>query len=73
MIAAGEGTSLLPALSIEGRAMLDSLVAIRPLEPDIGRTVALVWRRTDPRGAQFQQLAEMLRAALPQGVAVTAP
>ena len=73
MIAAGEGTSLLPALSIEGRTTLDTLVAIRPLEPGVGRTVALVWRRTDPRAAQFQQLAATLRATLPAGVTALPP
>jgi LysR family hydrogen peroxide-inducible transcriptional activator len=68
MIAAGEGVSLLPALSTAGRGGLSELVAVRPLMGAEGRTVALVWRRTDPRGVQFEGLAGVLRGELPEGV-----
>ena len=73
MIAAGEGVSLLPALSTAGRGGLSELVSVRPLAGEEGRTVALVWRRTDPRGAQFEALARVLRAALPAGVRAALP
>jgi LysR family hydrogen peroxide-inducible transcriptional activator len=69
MIAAGEGYSVLPALSTAGREELAGLVAVRPLDdPDAGRTLALAWRRTDPRGQEFEALAVVLRAGLPEGV-----
>lgn len=69
MIAAGEGYSVLPALSTSGREGLAGLVAVRPLaDPAAGRTVALAWRRTDPRGAEFLEFAAMLRDRLPEGV-----
>lgn len=69
MIAAGEGFSLLPALSVHDRGALKAMVhhQIAPL-PDAGRTIALVWRATDPRTADFQALAELLRATLPAEV-----
>jgi hypothetical protein len=36
--------------------------------PEAGRTIALVWRATDPRAADFHALAEVLRATLPAEV-----
>jgi LysR family hydrogen peroxide-inducible transcriptional activator len=72
MIAAGEGVSLLPALSTSGRGEIAALMAVRTLtDADAGRTVALVWRRTDPRGGHFDALAAAMRAGLPAGVLAT--
>jgi LysR family hydrogen peroxide-inducible transcriptional activator len=73
MIAAGEGYSLLPALSMAGRDAMSGLVSCRPIEDDAaGRVVGLVWRATDPRGPDFTLLAESLRLHSPAGVAVLA-
>ncbi len=69
MIAAGEGYSLLPALSAEGRGAMQELVLCRPIEHGAaGRLIGLVWRATDPRSDEFQTLAATLRAHLPQAV-----
>jgi LysR family hydrogen peroxide-inducible transcriptional activator len=69
MIAAGEGFSLLPALSLNGRSVLKTMVRqLAAPTPEAGRTIALAWRATDPRGADFQALADVLRANLPVGV-----
>ena len=69
MIAAGEGYSLLPALSLAGRQAMDGLVTSRALpEAEAGRVIALAWRDTDPRGPALRRFAETLRAALPDGV-----
>jgi LysR family hydrogen peroxide-inducible transcriptional activator len=69
MIASGEGYSLLPALSLVGRGAMEELVVCRALnEPEAGRTIALVWRATDPRGASMRRLADLLRQHLPEGV-----
>jgi LysR family hydrogen peroxide-inducible transcriptional activator len=68
MIAAGEGFSLLPALSLAGRQAISDLVTCRALpEPDASRTITLAWRTTDPRGSEFRHMAELLRASLPPG------
>lgn len=65
---AGKGCSVLPALSTAGREGLAGLVAVRPLADSMaGRTGALAWRRTDPRGAKFLEFAAMLRDRLPEG------
>ncbi len=69
MIATGEGYSLLPALSLAGRGAIEDLVVCRRMpEPEIGRTIALAWRSTDPRGPAMRQLAALLRSELPEGV-----
>jgi LysR family hydrogen peroxide-inducible transcriptional activator len=69
MIAAGEGYSLLPALSLAGRQAMEALVTCRPLQgAEAGRVIALAWRDTDPRGPELRHLAATLRAALPAGV-----
>ncbi len=69
MIAAGEGFSLLPALSLVGRPAMDEWVTSRPLpEAEAGRTIAMAWRSTDPRGPDLHRLASLLREALPSGV-----
>jgi LysR family hydrogen peroxide-inducible transcriptional activator len=62
MIASGEGYSLLPALSLAGRGAIEELVVCRDLpEPEAGRTIALIWRSTDPRGPALRRLADLLR------------
>ena len=69
MIAAGEGVSLLPALSTEGREAMAEMVRVRDMaDTGAGRTIALAWRRTDSRCGHFEALAGALRAGLPAGV-----
>jgi len=73
MIAAGEGYSLLPALSMAGRDAMSGLISCRPInDAEAGRVVGLIWRGTDPRGADFRLLAQSLRIGAPDGVAVMA-
>ena len=70
MIAAGEGYSLLPLLAVQGRRAMTEIVSFRDLDgPAAGRTIGMVWRGTDPRGPEFQQLCEFLRGHLPPGLA----
>jgi LysR family hydrogen peroxide-inducible transcriptional activator len=69
MIAAGEGYSLLPSLAVAARPEISTLVQCRTMmEPNAGREIALVWRRSDPRETQFQQLAALLRRHAPASV-----
>ncbi len=72
MIAAGEGHSLLPRLATLGRDDLEGLMVVRALaDPDAGRTIGLVSRRSDPRGSAFATLAGFLRAIAPAGTRAT--
>ena len=66
MIAAGEGYSLLPELTVASRPEIAARVHCRPLEePNAGREISLVWRGSDPREAQFRNLVRLLRAEAP--------
>jgi LysR family transcriptional regulator, hydrogen peroxide-inducible genes activator len=68
MIAAGEGHSLVPLLAAQPQADLDGLIQIRDIdEPNVGRTVALAWRTSDPRTPAFQTFARFLRETAPAG------
>ncbi len=66
MIAAGEGYSLLPELMVASRPEILRRLHCRPLEePNAGREISLVWRESDPREAQFRDLAESMRELAP--------
>lgn len=74
MVAAGAGYSILPALAATPHPMLDGLVAYTPFDdPDAGRTIALAWRSTDPRGDQFELLARFLTQHPPAGMRPSGP
>ncbi len=69
MIAAGEGYSLLPALSLRATDGLDDLVVTRPIEgSDAGRTIVLAWRDGHSRDEEFRALAAHLREHRPETV-----
>ena len=69
MIAAGEGYSLLPSLAIAARPEISALLQCRQMmEPNAGRDIALVWRKSDPRETQFRHLADLLRRHAPASV-----
>jgi LysR family hydrogen peroxide-inducible transcriptional activator len=64
MVAAGEGHSLVPSLAVRD----DRLVRTREIDdPNVGRTVGLAWRGSDPRLASFQTFARLLRETAPTG------
>lgn len=74
MVAAGEGYSLFPLLALQGReAMSDIISTIGLADPTVGRRIGLAWRASDPRGAEFAQFAQFLRANLPPGLKVLRP
>lgn len=68
MVAAGGGYTLLPWLATRAMHDPDGLVVCRAFtsgEP--GRTVALAWRSSDPRGASLADLAGFFRRNAPAG------
>jgi LysR family hydrogen peroxide-inducible transcriptional activator len=69
LAAAGHGVTLLPQLAVEcGRADTERL-ATRPLAgPESSRRVRLIHRRRSPRTKALQELARLIRAALPASV-----
>lgn len=65
MVAAGMGSTLLPASAIEVEARPGTGVAVRSLgRAAPSRTVVLAWRRTSPRRTHFQQIAERIAAPI---------
>lgn len=65
MVAAGEGVSLVPALAVRALGVVEGLVAYTPIpDASVGRHVALIVRRTDPR-AVLAALATLIRDLAP--------
>lgn len=64
MVAAGLGVTLLPksAVPVEARAG-SGVITRRFTTSNAGRTLAMVWRPTDPRGRLFAAAAERLASA----------
>ncbi|MGU3540263.1 LysR substrate-binding domain-containing protein [Methylobacterium sp. A54F] len=68
MVAAGAGYTLLPALAVPGGPDPSGLTVTRSFDTDgPGRTIALVWRSSDPRAAGLAHLAAFFRGNTPQG------
>jgi LysR family hydrogen peroxide-inducible transcriptional activator len=62
LIAAGAGYSIVPALAASDRRTFGGLVDYAEFAaPDVGRSIALVWRASDPRGAHFRRLGGLVR------------
>jgi LysR family hydrogen peroxide-inducible transcriptional activator len=68
MVAAGAGYTLLPILAApSGHDPSGLTVTRRFQEGGPGRTIALVWRSSDPRAAGLAHLADFFRAHAPAG------
>ncbi len=64
MVSSGAGITLLPALAVPVENRRGQL-AVRPFaKPVPHRTIVLVWRKSSPFGAAFEELASVLARAL---------
>lgn len=69
LVGAGFGTTLVPALALRGSWTTDAGVIARPFRArDAQRTVRLVYRRSYPRAAVLEALADVIRENLPNTV-----
>lgn len=69
MVGAGMGSTLLPALAVTEDEEARSNVIVRPFtSPEPSRKMVLAWRKTHPRAADHQKLAEFIRLNLPDSV-----
>ncbi len=69
LVGAGFGCTLVPALAVRGGWMTDSGIIARKLElNDAYRRVRMVYRKSFPRRAALQALAEVIWANLPNTV-----
>lgn len=70
MVAAGEGCSLVPMLATQGLGDMGGAIAYTGISaPGVGRDVALVVRRSDPREADLAALAALFRQLAPEPIA----
>ncbi|MCW9015308.1 MAG: LysR substrate-binding domain-containing protein [Gammaproteobacteria bacterium] len=73
LVAAGMGSTLVPALALRGSWTTGSGIVTRKLElPDARRRVSLVFRKTFPRRQAIDALADLIRQQLPTSVKVVA-
>ncbi len=62
MVATGACSTLLPELFARMKPVEAARLTLAPFaKPDPARTIVLAWRRTDPRGGQFEALATGMR------------
>jgi len=62
MVDNGLGLTFIPAMAIGAGILKGTHVDVKPLRSDHGfRRIALIWRRSSPREAEFQMLAATLR------------
>jgi len=74
MVAAGFGSTLLPALALRGGAARDRGIIARQLKlPDTYRRVSLVYRRTFPRHQVLEAFATVVSSNLPDSVTSLLP
>lgn len=65
MVDNGLGLTFIPAMAIEAGILDGTHVDAKPLRSDHGfRRIALIWRRSSPRDAEFQLLAAALRTII---------
>ncbi len=63
MVDNGLGVTMLPEMAIDAGILHETEIVARPLAADnASREIAIVWRKGSPRGAEFELLAEELRA-----------
>ncbi|HVI51801.1 MAG TPA: hydrogen peroxide-inducible genes activator [Candidatus Sulfotelmatobacter sp.] len=78
MAASGLGVTLLPKLAVDAGAAEGTGLVIRALgEGAPARRLALMWRKSSPRGVEFRQLAafisDLLSGALPETLSEALP
>jgi LysR family hydrogen peroxide-inducible transcriptional activator len=72
MAASGLGVTLLPRLAVDAGAAEGTGLVVRPLGEDApARTLALMWRKSSPRGVEFRQLTAFIGALLAGGLPET--
>jgi DNA-binding transcriptional LysR family regulator len=68
MVATDSGYSVVPALAARNAETFAGLVEYRPIEGcKAGRTIALVWRSSDPRTAHYGRIGEIVVESLSEG------
>jgi LysR family transcriptional regulator, hydrogen peroxide-inducible genes activator len=70
MVAAGLGSTLLPAMALPHLAADDQRLAVRPINAaKASRVIGLLWRSSFPRGDDLLMLGRFIQEQLPDSVA----
>jgi LysR family hydrogen peroxide-inducible transcriptional activator len=64
MVASGYGATLVPEVAADVELRDDRVKLLRFVEPQPGRSIGLVWRRTSPRKGDFLALGKTLKNVL---------
>jgi len=64
MVASGYGVTLIPQIAADVERRDDRVKFLRLQEPQPGRTIGLVFRRTSPRKADFAALGEVVKRSV---------
>jgi LysR family transcriptional regulator, hydrogen peroxide-inducible genes activator len=64
MVASGYGATLVPEVAVDVELRDDRVKLLRFVEPQPGRNIGLIWRRTSPRKADFVALGQTLKNSL---------
>jgi LysR family hydrogen peroxide-inducible transcriptional activator len=62
MVASGYGVTLIPQIAADVERRDDRVKFLRLKNPEPGRQIGLVFRRTSPRKADFAALGEVVKA-----------
>jgi LysR family hydrogen peroxide-inducible transcriptional activator len=66
LVAAGQGITFVPEMAVDAALRANRDIALVPFAaPAPHRTIGVAWRRSSPRRADFEALAEMVQAARP--------
>jgi LysR family hydrogen peroxide-inducible transcriptional activator len=60
MVANGYGVTLLPQVAVDAEGRDDRVRLLRFRDPEPGRQIGLVWRRTSPRRNDFEALGKLV-------------
>lgn len=63
MVANGYGVTLVPEVAIDTKVQDPRVKLLRFRDPEPGRSVGLAWRKTSPRGRDFEALGDAMIAA----------
>ena len=63
MVNAGMGVTLLPEMALRLETQKSNLAVARFPNPKPSRTIGMIWRKTNPLGAQLKEISEIVRTA----------
>lgn len=63
MVGAGIGVTLIPEMAVDVETRATDVAVSRLRDPQPGRTIGMIWRKTNPLAPQLQTISEVIRQA----------